>query len=460
MSTSLNILTVDFGTSSAKAALIDQSGHVLWYFHDSLLLNSRQLMDWEAHWWEESLKRIVSNFARSGLEADALVMSGNGPSLVAVDHLGETLSPSLLWIDDRRRALADTKSYYLPKIAWFAQEHALGYKNVRHFLSLPEYLYYKLSGQAVMIGPSAAFNDYIWNDQEIKKYEIDKNLLPPFVSPGALIGTVSKAAAKSFGLKAGLKLLAGGSDFLMSLIGTNTLSAGKTCDRAGSSEGINHCSSLALSSDKLRTLPHISEGLFNVSGVLGSTGLMFEWFRRISGKTETSYFAMLEAIQALPPEGNYPYFFPNHHKNAAWDFSKAMFINLATAHVWEDLGRAVVESIAFSVRKKLEHMRAAGCTLSQLRLCGGQAKNMAWNQLKADICGMELWVPVIKDAELCGNAILGLCGLGHFKDFYEGAEALVRQEAIIEPDAQRYKIFGQRYDEYCSRELAVSSLFS
>ena len=189
----------------------------------------------EAHRWVSALEQTVPHVA-AHYEIDALVISGNGPTVVAVDASGSVLNRPLLWMDGRTRTVGDTRSFYLPKIAWFESESSVA-DRVRWYLPFPEYLLYRLTGEAVAVTPSDEFSAYIWDTEEIKRYAVDPNLLPPFASIGTIVGSVTREASEWIGLSVGTPVVAGGSDFLMSLVGTNTLVPGKTCDRAGTSEG-------------------------------------------------------------------------------------------------------------------------------------------------------------------------------------------------------------------------------
>ncbi len=234
----------------------------------------------------------------------------------------------------------------------------------------------------------------------------------------------------------------------MALLGTATVEPGRTCDRAGTSEGINHCAKTAVSSSRLRTLPHVIPGLYNVAGILSSPGRIFEWFRRISGQQQISYDKMLEAIIDLPHGGKRPLFLPSLYVGATYEFTDAIFMNLEPDHDAPNLGRAIVESIGFSIRSLVETLEREGCRIEELRASGGQARNNRWNKMKADITGVSICVPAVIDAELTGNAVVALTGEREFTDPVEGAEALFRMEHRFEPDKQEHEAFAEEYQRF------------
>lgn len=446
--THLNIRTlcIDVGTSSIKAGLIDEKGVQLWFAHKAILAEASMVETWSADIWEKALSEIGRDLSKTGHKPDAVVLSGNGPTLVPLGADGKPSWHTLLWLDKKRLALPGTTSFYLPKIAWFKANQPEDFSKTTQFLSCPEYLNLLLTGEAWTVTPSEEFIPFIWSPDEIGRYKIDADMLPPYVYPGHLAGSVTKEAAERFGLPEATPVYAGGSDFLMSLVGTGTLRPGLTCDRAGSSEGINHCSERQVADPFLRTLPHISHGLWNVAGILSSTGLMFEWFRGISGQRAKSYAEMIGEIRTLPVSGAYPHFLPNHQKDGNWEFAQGAFVNLKPEHHAAHMGRAVVEAIGYAVRGAVELLENAVCRVSELRVCGGQAKNEAWNHMKADITGKVLAIPEVPDAELMGNAIMAAVGMGIYRDMHEAAGAMVRFSRKIEPDLAAHQAFTERYE--------------
>ncbi len=442
------ILVIDIGTSSVKAAVMNGEGRLLSEGRRKIMGPSEKSDSFEAYRWIEALQHTVP-YVAGHYRIDAVVLSGNGPTVVAVDDEGRVLDRPLLWLDARALPLEGSKSLYLPKIAWFERRAEAG--RVRWYLPFPEYLMYVLTGEAVAITPSDEFMPYIWNTEELGRLGMDADRFPPFVSIGTVVGRVTAAAADLISLPQGTPVIAGGSDFLMSLVGTGTVRKGRTCDRAGTSEGINHCAAAPLQAPGVRTLPHVIPGLYNVAGILSATGLLFEWFREISGQTGRDYASMMLDIMNVPEDARIPWFFPSVHRGAAWEFQRGMFIGLGAEHTGAMMGRAVVLSIGFAVREAIEILRNTGAEITELRACGGQAKNGLWTQMKSDIVGVPISVPEVADAELTGNLCAGLVALGEADDLVEGAERVVHTLHTFEPAPEQTERFTEQYERYRER---------
>lgn len=441
------ILAIDFGTSSVKAALFTPDGAVLQSLRRPLLAADERPEAFTAERWDRALEEVVRALA-AGQNLAAIAISGQGPTVVAVDSDGEPLGAPLLWLDARPGVPTDSPSYYRPRIEWLLGQMA-DRDRVRWMLPFPEYLLYRLTGEAVAIAPSEAFAPHIWSEAD--RRALGRDILPPLVPLGSVVGRVTAAAAARCGIAAGVPVVAAGSDFVMSLIGTATLTPGLTCDRAGTSEGINHCSATRVERASLRTLPHAIPGLYNVAGILSSTGLLFEWFRSISGQRGRDYGDMMVDILAIADDSRGPWFFPTTYAGTHWQFRRGMFADLGAEHDRAAMGRAVVVSIGFAVREALESLVAAGCRVTDLRSCGGQAKNGLWTQMKADIVGLPIAVPAVADAELTGALAVALLALGRAKSLTDAAERVVRFVHTYEPRPERTRFFDEEYGRYRER---------
>ena len=92
--------------------------------------------------------------AAGGIEA--IVVSGNGPTLVPVDAAGSPLAPALTWMDRRgaqeARIVSATcgwpvdPTFSLPKALWFFRNRPQVYERTALFLGCPEYAAFVLTG--------------------------------------------------------------------------------------------------------------------------------------------------------------------------------------------------------------------------------------------------------------------------------------------------------------------------
>lgn len=454
------VCAVDIGTSSLKAGMIDSGGTLLaWARVPFELEEHGPLETWPAETWWDAFITALRSFPHP-TKISAVAISGNGPTIVPVDAEGRSLSAASLWINRRDKFIQGEPSFFLPKIAWIAEQHPEIYEHTVAFLGCPEYVTYRLTGQKTAFTPSIEFSPYIWEPSGIEAYGFLSEKFPPLLKTGQAAGHVHRGAAEESGLTAGIPVVATGADFLMSLLGTAVTKSGRTCDRTGTSEGINCCSDRKISHPRIRCLPHAIEGKYNIAGILSSTGRIFEWFRSFSNQKNRSYYQMLQEIIEVTPQRDLPYFFPSLHRGAVWEFSGGVFTGLEAHHGAAEMGRAVVNSIGFGIRDLIETIENEGCEIGTLRVSGGQGRNSIWNQMKSDITGKVIEVPKIIDAELTGGAIAAFTYLGIEGNLTDVAEQVVKIEEQYEPDPQAHKSYSEEYAYYtrhCNRIIAALS---
>ena len=414
------ILSVDIGTSSLKAAFIDFSGKLL-ASGRAAYGSSQAIKRVDTKDWEKAFARCLEYLGEKvpDCSAEGICISGNGPTLVPVSGEGEALSP-LFW-NSGETAYPDESSgykpasFFLPHAAWFRKNAPDEYARTRLFISSHEWLAHRLGAEAQTVLPQASYEAFYWDKEQCRMFDLDPEKFPPFVRSGAVMGTVSSQAALSFPcgncLKSGIPIIAGGPDFITALIGTGAMESGAVCDRAGSSEGINVCVDAPPQADKLkdlRLLPHAREGLWNVGVLIPSSGRLFEWYRAASGQEARPYEELLTEL--LPSRVDPETFIKEYHdQDTSLETANGNQTVLSADKIKR--GRAVLCSIGLAVRSAIRKLEASGLSVKEMRVSGGQGKNVRWNQLKADITGVTLMIPEIPDGELAGNAALSAAAL-------------------------------------------------
>jgi len=446
------ILTADLGTRSLKAGLITFDGNLrahvrVEYAHPPGLGNDR----FDPHQWEDAFTEALRQLPSADIEAIAL--SGNGPTLLPCDDEGTALADADLWCNSQSIHKEGTKSYYLPKAAWLRNDNPGTWRHTRKLLSCPEWLQYRLSGRMTMTLPHEGFRPYLWDERQLQAYDLDSTLFPPTVEMGSIAGYVRPEAASRLGLTEGLPIVACGSDFMMALLGSGAVRPAAVCDRAGTSEGINYCCEKSAGDPRLRDLPHAIEPYWNSAVILSSTGLVFDWYRRLTGQGNLTYGETLAEIDDIPPGQSAPRFFPGAKGDTLWEFDGGSFHHLEPGHGSSEMGRAVMEAIGYAIKRGIEILDEADLPVSEMRVTGGQARGEVWNQMKADITGCRLLIPHIVDAELTGAACCASVALGRHENLLEAVRGFVRIQRVFEPDAHKAVLYNDAYCRY--RESAA-----
>jgi len=416
------LLTVDIGTSSFKSALWDFCGNRLSFYSVPLSIQNNGDLKHEADplIWLNGFKECCKNIFSGSFsinKAEAIVISGNGPSLVPVFGAPEIknglYAPALnarLWLDRRAEKYQDIvknvmggfvdASFFLPKIMYIKNEEREIFEKTKTFLGCPEYLAYTLTGQAKTVFPCEGFDRWFWNDDVLKELKLDASKFPEFINPGEQFGVLSASAADLLGFKKNIPVISGGPDFYAAILGSGVTEPGQALDRTGSSEGINLCTNKLINLDNFLSYKHPIKPYWNLSAIISKSGIAIENECKRLGVSN----------------------FDN-------------FISLAKENCEEKgkSARTVLEDICFKIKEIIIKMEGQCANINELRVTGGLSDCDLLNQLKADITGKKIITLNYKEAELLGCAIIGCCFLGKYASYAEASSAMLKVNKCYEP---------------------------
>lgn len=366
-----SVLCVDIGTTSLKAGVITARGEVV-SFSTSRFADSEDRFI--AGKWIFALKSALDDIQKkldSQVKIQAIVISGNGPTVVTQSDLTVRWNEDFNYEEHGINPASAGPSLFLPKILLLKNQFTKDFESTKYIFSGPEYLIYKLTDKAVTILPEERFLSAYWDKNLLERFEIPQEKMPPFVGIGEICGNLTQNAADFLGLEEGLPVVSGGPDFVVALIGTKTLKAGRICDRCGSSEGFNYCVPSFIKAPEIRSLPSVIPGLWNVSLLLPNSSSLSEEERLSFAKNSVSVLKNLSETYKI-------------------DFPEYIIVT------------------------------------------GGQAKDSVLMADKAKALGIKLVACQCKDAELLGDACAGFKALGFYKNLEEASENLVREEKVYE----------------------------
>jgi sugar (pentulose or hexulose) kinase len=388
-----------------------------------------------ADWEDAFFTGLAELFAAApDVFVQAVCISGNGPTLVALDGRGEELAV-LHWYDEAPR-IAGCGSFFLPHAVFFRDSRPRDYAATSVFLSCHEWLSWRLGAAQITSLPAAAYEPYYWDKAQCAALSLDPQKFAPFVPLGSVIGHVSAAAAErcrfatgKSRLAAGAPIVSAGPDFIMALLGAGVTRPGRVLDRAGSSEGINVC--VAEKPDfsaldekirsRLRLLPQALSGLWNISVVLPESGSIFDRYRAERNEHDKSYD---ETFKALLPASLQDIPLDDPRKAAA------AIKKISVADIKEQ-SAPQLKAMLLGLSESLAVLAAAGYPVREMRLSGGQAKCRLWSMIKAHFLDCALLIPQIKDGELTADAACAMVALGIAPDLEAACDQLVVIEETI-----------------------------
>lgn len=475
------VLSIDIGTTTCKAALFSGDGVLRKLVKFSLSMSSSApgAQEVNPREWAQALAKICKKISTEGA-ISAIVVSGNGPTIVPV--LAEpTLAEGLLyaesamarlWLD--RRAVAEAAeishivghfidaSFVLPQILHISRNEESIYRKSRWFLSSFEYINYLLTGEAHAILHAEDALRWYWTEELLKKIGLDSAKFPPFCKPGDLVGKVSALAAKALNISQNIPVFAGGPDFLVSILGCGVVEPGMVCNRSGTSEGINLCTQEPLADERLLTYLHPVTPFYNVSGIISTSGKAIGWARELVGLTKLSFKEMYALMEETSPGAGGVVFLPylTGERAPIWDpHAKGVFFGLSLSTGQGEALRAVAEGVCLAIRDVIEVMEESGGVINAIRVTGGPAESNFLNQLKADVTGRPITVPVIGDAELVGSMVLARTALGEYASLADAVSELVRMGKTYYPNVALAPLYDELFTQYRSLYRSLKGLW-
>jgi len=138
--------------------------------------------------------------------------------------------------------------------------------------------------------------------------------------------------------------------------------------------------------------------------------------------------------------------------------ASASFVGLRSWHARADVLRAIYEGIAFGHWANIQFIPGKE-NLTAIWLIGGGSSSPVVGQLFADVTGLPIKVPKLKEITARGGALLALVGLGRFAS-YEDACREPELEATYTPDPSLRSYYQEKFRIFNALFAAQAESFS
>ncbi|HDP7876034.1 FGGY family carbohydrate kinase [Escherichia coli] len=165
-------------------------------------------------------------------------------------------------------------------------------------------------------------------------------------------------------------------------------------------------------------------------------------------------YTLLEEMASRVPPGSWGVMpiFSDRMRFKTWYHAAPSFINLS---IDPDkcnkatLFRALEENAAIVSACNLQQIADfSNIHPSSLVFAGGGSKGKLWSQILADVSGLPVNIPVVKEATALGCAIAAGVGAGIFSSMAETGERLVRWERTHTPDPEKHELYQDSRDKW------------
>ena len=487
-----HLLAIDAGTGSCRAVLFSDDGRQLagslreWTHREPPGVPGGQDFDVDANWRliAACIRDALGQAGLTGADVAAVAATSMREGIVLYDEAGKEIwaCPN---VDSRSAAEAseligegaaeriyaiggDWVSITTPaRLRWLARHRPDILGSARGLGMLSDWIATRLSGVRATepsCGSSSgmfALADRTWSAEIAAICGIDLSVLPPVADPGTVTGTVTRQAAAETGLSEGTPVVAGGADTQLGLLGCGAR-PGEYTVVAGTfwQNTVLATQPLIDPQTRLRTLCHVLPGQWMVEGIGFYCGMSMRWFRDAFGQAEIAraaergvdpYVLLEELAAAVPPGSGGVLAIMSNLMNARnWTHAAPSFLGF-------DLGdpagsgrgacvRAIEEAAAYVARGHRDILaELTGTQFGELVFTGGAAKGALWPQIMADVTGLPVHVPAVKESSALGAAICAGTGAGVYGSLTDLEDALRVRSATFEPSATATAIYDERY---------------
>lgn len=497
---------LDVGTTAVKAGLLAEDGRMTAVAVEEYRLEhpapERAELD-PGIYWSAAVSAIRRVLAAGGADPSAIVgigVSSQGETVTPVDADGRAVGPALVWLDNRaldeareigelfgEAAIYDATgvpsvfpTWTACKILWLRRNQPATFAAANRFLLVEDLVLHRLTGRFVSEGGVACtsllydIRAHDWWPPMLEAVGIGPERLPELIEPGGVAGTLSAEAADALGLPRSVLVVAGGMDQGAGAVGVGNVGAGVVSESTGGALTLQATVDRH-GGDPSRQTPvyvHSAPGRYLYCPVCPTGGMALTWFRDRFGGEEVARAAaeganaydLLTALASEVPPGAegltmLPHlmgaFSPEYEPEA-----RGAFYGFTLRHGKGHAVRAILEAVAFMLRRNLELLATAGAPALEVRSHGGGSRSALWNRIKADACGLPVVTLEGEDAALRGDAMLAGVAAGVFADLDAASAAAVVTKDRYAPDPAVRPAYDEAYARYLRFFDAVRPMFA
>ncbi len=478
---------VDLGSTNIKTALYDAKFQMLSCLsHPVQYLRDGAVVEFDAWEYCENLTQMLAQLmeGKDGACLRSISFTGQAESLVCVDAKGKPLMNAISWMDERStEECAVLSAQFTPdevrettgqmeicptwpatKILWLKKHRPDVYKNTATYMLLKDYVVFYLTGKKLADMSIATFSLYFdiyqkcyWQKM-LCAIGISENQLPALAEPCAEAGVLLPEIAAKIGAGQKTVVNIGTLDHFAAMVGTGNIRPGGINLSMGT---VMALATMAQDRSQLGENVAVHYGFLPDTYVLlpvaSSGGVSLEWFRRTC-MPQVDY-GELNRVLAQREYDSQVLFLPYLVGTNAPEFdanATGVFWGLRQGHDCFDMARAVMEGVAFLLRKNCQSLKDANLPCDSILAVGGGTKSAIWCQMWADITGIPVKIPQEQEAACLGAAMIGAVADGRFASYADAVAACVAMKEQYMPDLSGK--YDEKYRKFCALYQATLNI--
>jgi sugar (pentulose or hexulose) kinase len=498
-------LAIDAGTTSMKAAVFDLEGNLLAVDRQEYRLETPAPavveLDAEFYWTAccRAVRNVVQASATPPDEIASLCISSQAETLIPVDSAGAPLRRAIVWLDNRaveeaqliREEFGDEAMYRVSgqpeivptwpacKILWIRRNEPDIFRRTDKFLLLEDFLLHRLTGQFVTeraLQVSSMLLDIVakeWHRPILDFIGITPDRLGRLMEPGAVIGPLTGPGAAQAGLSPATVAVTGAIDQVIGALGSGNIAPGVVTENTGGALAVVATLDAPLF-DPQRRVPchyHARPDTYCLMPWSQTAGMALKWFRDTfyAGEAETARRAGLDpydlitldaARVAAGSDGLIA--LPHLEGTACPEFNPAargVFFGATLRHTRAHFVRALLESVAYMLKRDVDLVEELGVPVREVRSAGGGARSDLWLRIKADVLQLPVATVACEETACLGAAILGAVATGTYTNLEQATARMARLRGRIEPDPANAEVYRRGYARYVELYERLEPMF-
>ena len=499
------VIGCDVGSQGTNTALYTAGGTLVAsaYAPYEVSFSQPGWAEQDPHEWTRALHSTISRVLRHVPEGPSAVKAISFASqldgMVVCDANGKPLRAAMIWMDRRAEAQAADlatrmsrqdfyhhaganldSSHAVFKALWVRDEEPAVYARAAKLMPPGSFVLFQAAGVVAVDYSNASSlalldpRSRAWSQPILDAVDIRSEMLPELAPGTQPVGRVTASFAAATGLAPNTVVVVGCGDEMAATLGAGVFAPGEVCDVVGTAEPV--CAVSAEPREDPTMLvechPHADPDGWLLENPGFVSGGNLRWWRDHFCLNEKdaeargdgdAYDAITGAAAGVAPGAEGLIFLPCMQGAMAPEWNGAargVFFGLTLAHTKAHLTRAVLEGSAFALRDILEAMRNAGLQAHRLTMVGGGAKGALWRQIKADVTGLPVRVPVSTETTATGAAIVAAVGAGLYGSVANAVEAFAAyQPEEHQPDPELLEAYNHAYSRYRDVYYALKPVF-
>lgn len=469
-------LGIDIGTTGTKTIILSATRGIVAQASRASTLHSEQPGYAEAdpqQWYEnvkETVREVLALSGVAGQDIAAIATSGMVPAVIPIDAAGIPLRYAILQNDARAHREVErlakelahvdlttltgsalTQQSVAPTAVWLRKHEPEVWSRTAHLVGSYDWVLMALGAPAhveqnwaLESGLVTIGGDPV--DEVFDRAGLSRSILAPIARPGTQVGELSKSAARDLGMEAGVPLVVGGADHVLSAFAAGVERNGDWLVKLGGAGDVLVASDSTVVDPRLYLDAHPVPGLWLPNGCMATSGSLIRWFQTLVGGEE---LLQLDAEATSRRAGDVlclPYFLgeksPLHDPQL-----RGSFAGLHLGHTRADMYRSVLEAIAFGFRHHADVFCSIGMSLGRVMITNGGSKSTLWKQIHSEVLGTEMYPVVNHPGASLGAALIAAVGVGVLDDWKDIGRFIALGDAV-QPDLANVAVYEEAYQEW------------